>query len=182
MRKILAVVLFVLGMLGMNEAGAAPPQGTGAGASGGLSGRWLVKADFYGTPLYFQLELKEEGGQLTGKFGGDKLDGTVMGNSIHFVGKDEHGGPDECTATVKDGVISGTFVFKDPDDPEHPSTHSFVATLAPQRWVGAPQRREFTPTVFYRQFSAANKPVLAVSPGDTVHTTTVDAGGTDEKA
>src|SRR2546429_3620171 len=30
-------------------------------------------------------------------------------------------------------------------------------------------------------FSAANKPVLTVSPGDTVHTTTVDAGGTDEK-
>jgi amidase len=35
--------------------------------------------------------------------------------------------------------------------------------------------------VFYRQFSATNKPVLNVSPGDTIHTTTVDAGGTDEK-
>jgi amidase len=181
MRKILAVVLFVPGMLWMNGASAAPPQGTGTAASSGLSGRWLVNADFYGTPLYFQLELKEEGGKLTGKFGGDKLDGTVMGNSIHFVGKDEHGGTDECTATVKDGVISGTFVFKDPDDPEHPSTHSFAATLAPERRAGAPERREFTPTVFYRQFSATNKPVLVVSPGDTVHTTTVDAGGTDEK-
>src|SRR5206468_219810 len=50
-----------------------------------------------------------------------------------------------------------------------------------QRRVGVPQRHEFTPTTFYRQFSAANKPVLTVSPGDTVHTTTVDAGGTDEK-
>src|SRR6266849_1219866 len=34
---------------------------------------------------------------------------------------------------------------------------------------------------FYRQFSAANKPVLTIDPGDSVHTTTVDAGGTDEK-
>jgi acetamidase/formamidase len=42
-------------------------------------------------------------------------------------------------------------------------------------------RHEFTPTTFYRQFSATNKPVLTVSPGDTIHTTTVDAGGTDEK-
>src|SRR5207237_255264 len=47
--------------------------------------------------------------------------------------------------------------------------------------AGAHQRHEFTPTTFYRQFSAVNKPVLTVSPGDTVHTTTVDAGGTDEK-
>src|SRR6266403_919222 len=32
-----------------------------------------------------------------------------------------------------------------------------------------------------RQLLAANKPVLTISPGDSVHTTTVDAGGTDEK-
>ena len=37
------------------------------------------------------------------------------------------------------------------------------------------------PTTFYRQFSASNPPVLRIWPGDTVHTTTVDAGGTDEK-
>jgi acetamidase/formamidase len=34
---------------------------------------------------------------------------------------------------------------------------------------------------FYRQFSPNNKPVLTIAPGDTVHTTTVDAGGADEK-
>jgi acetamidase/formamidase len=33
--------------------------------------------------------------------------------------------------------------------------------------------------VFYREFSPFNKPVLTIAPGDTVHTTTVDAGGTD---
>ena len=45
----------------------------------------------------------------------------------------------------------------------------------------SPQRHEFTSTVFHRQFSAANKPGLTIAPGDTVQTTTVDAGGTDEK-
>jgi len=45
--------------------------------------------------------------------------------------------------------------------------------------MGPPQRFEFTPTVFYQQFSAFNKPVLTVSPGDTIHTTTVDARGVD---
>jgi amidase len=53
--------------------------------------------------------------------------------------------------------------------------------LIPPRRGGPPQRHEFTPTTFYRQFSPFNKPVLTVAPGDTIHTTTVDAGGTDEK-
>jgi len=33
--------------------------------------------------------------------------------------------------------------------------------------------------VYFRQYSATQKPVLAVAPGDTLHTTTVDAGGID---
>jgi acetamidase/formamidase len=72
-------------------------------------------------------------------------------------------------------------VFANGDDPEPPATHPFTAQTVPSRPAGPAQRHEFTPTVFYRQFSAANKPVLTVAPGDTVHTTTVDAGGKDEK-
>jgi len=34
--------------------------------------------------------------------------------------------------------------------------------------------------VFYREFSASNKPVLTVNPGDSIHTTTVDAAGVDQ--
>jgi amidase len=179
MRRILVALLFVVGIVSLAGLHAAAQQ-TPAGASGGLTGRWTVKADFYGTPLYFQLELKNEDGKLTGKFWGDKLEGTVTGNAVHFVAKDEHG-TEECTATIKDGVISGTIVHKGAEDPENPDTHSFTATMAPARSAGAPQRHEFTPTKFYRQFSALNEPVLHVAPGDTIHTTTVDAGGTDEK-
>src|SRR5438094_5912832 len=176
----LSIVLFVVGIVSVAGLRGAAAQQTAPSASGGLTGRWTVKADFYGTPLYSQLELKDEGGKLAGKFWGDKLEGTVTGNAVHFVAKDEHG-TEECTATIQNGVISGTIVHKDADDPEHPDTHSFTATMAPERRAGAPQRHEFTPTKFYRQFSALNEPVLRVAPGDTIHTTTVDAGGTDEK-
>ena len=51
----------------------------------------------------------------------------------------------------------------------------------PTRMPGPPKRHEFVPSVFHRQFSAATPPVLHVWPGDTVHTTTVDAAGMDEK-
>jgi amidase len=181
MREILLSLLLVVGIALAAGPCTLAAQGTGGTAPSGLTGKWLVKADFYGTPLYFQMELKEEGGKLTGKLRGDKLEGTVTGNSIHFAAKDDQGGTEECTATVEGGVITGTVVSTDADDPSHPSTHAFTASLPPPRRAGAPQRHEFTPTTFYRQFSAANKPVLTVSPGDTVHTTTVDAGGTDEK-
>jgi len=149
--------------------------------SAAVTGRWFVAADFYGTPIDFSMELNQQGDKLIGNFAGDKLEGTFAGNSLHFLAKDEQGGTEELTATVQSGVISGTIVFVDSDDKEHPATHPFTATLVPQRRPGGPQRHDFTPTVFYRQFSAANKPVLTVSPGDTIHTTTVDAGGTDEK-
>ena len=39
---------------------------------GTLTGRWLVTADFHGTPLYFKLELTQQGDKLSGNFGGDK--------------------------------------------------------------------------------------------------------------
>jgi acetamidase/formamidase len=181
MRRVLIALLFVMGVVLTAGLNAAAAQQTAAVASDGLTGRWMVKADFYGTPLYFRMELKDDGGKLTGKFGGYKLEGTVAGNAVHFVAKGEDRGSEECTATIKDGVISGTVVHKDADNPEHPETHSFTATLAPARRAGGPQRHEFTPTKYYRQFSALNEPVLRVAPGDTIHTTTVDAGGTDEK-
>jgi len=179
MRKLFFLFVFALGWLFSTPRLTLAAQQPSAAA--GITGKWRVTADYYGTPLYFQLELKDEAGKLTGKFGGDKLEGSLTGNSIHFVAKDEGGGKEECTATLKDGVISGTFTQAGAEDPEHPSTHTFTANLAPPRKAGAPLRHDFTPTTFYRQFSSLNKPVLTVSPGDAVHTTTVDAGGTDEK-
>jgi amidase len=181
MRKLLFLLFLVPGLLlaqNSQSQGAQKPAGAGDSA---VSGRWIISADFYGTPINFSLELKQEGDKLTGNFEGDKLERTLTGNSIHFLAKDEQGGTEECQATVQDGVMSGTVVFTDAGDAAHPTTHQFTAKLVPQRRAGAPQRHEFTPTTFYRQFSAANKPVLTISPGDTVHTTAVDAGGTDEK-
>lgn len=148
---------------------------------GPLTGRWMVSADFHGTPLYFKLELTQQGDKLTGNFGGDKLEGTVSGSKIHFLAKDEHGGSEDATAMVQGATISGTVIFVDGDNPGHPETHEFMAKLVPPRPTGPAKRHEFVPTTFYRQFSPFNKPVLTLNPGDSVHTTTVDAGGTDEK-
>src|SRR5258708_36279512 len=163
-------------------AGAAQDSGKSArAAESGLTGRWIVNSDFYGTTLYFGVELEQKDNKLTGNFDGDKLEGTLTGNAIHFVAKDEHGGTEEVSGTTSGAGFSGSVIFTDGSDPKHPETHTFAATRVPEKRAGAAQRHEFVPTTFYRRFSAENKPVLTVSPGDTIHTTTVDAGGTDEK-
>ena len=47
--------------------------------------------------------------------------------------------------------------------------------------AAAPRTHTFEPTKFHRQFSGTIDPVLHINSGDTVKTTTVDAGGTDFK-
>jgi amidase len=160
---------------------AQEPAKPSAPVAGAVSGRWVVNADFFGTPIYFGLLLEQQGEKLAGNFDGDKLEGTASGGRIHFLAKDEHGGTEEGNATVSGGTIAGSVIFMDSSDPTHPETHSFTATRVAERSGGAAERYEFVPTTFYRRFSAENKPVLTIAPGDTIHTTTVDAGGTDEK-
>jgi amidase len=147
-----------------------------------LSGNWILSADLFGTTVYLRMELKQDGEKLSGKYTGDKVTmGTVSGDAIHLLATSDDGTTSDVNATLKDGVITGNAVETDPSDKDHVSKYTFTATrvIAPPH--ATPQRHEFTPTVFYRQFSPANRPVLTIAPGDSVHTTTVDAGGTDEK-
>jgi amidase len=181
MRKVLFLLLVVPGLLLAEYSSPQGGQKPAPSASTSVAGRWVVSADFYGTPLTFPLELTQEGDKLTGNFARDKLEGTLSGNSLHFLAKNDQSGTAECQATVQDGTMSGTVVFTNANDMAHPATHAFTAKRVPPRRAGAPQRHEFTPTVFYRQFSPANLPVLTIWPGDSIHTTTVDAGGRDEK-
>jgi hypothetical protein len=165
-----------------SHSSAAQDTNKPAPASGGaLAGKWIVNSDFYGTPIYFGMLLEQQGEKLTGNFDGDKLEGVASGKSIHFLAKDENGGTEDATGTVQGETITGTIVFKPAGDTSPSETHTFTAKLNPTRRAGPPQRHEFSPTAFYRRFSAENKPVLTIAPGDTIHTTTVDAAGTDEK-
>jgi acetamidase/formamidase len=181
MRKLSCLVFCVATFwLATNIRAQNSSQSTNS-AAGSLAGRWTFTADFYGSSLYFGALLEQQGEKLTGNFDGDKLEGNATAGNIHFLAKDENGGSEEATGTAQGDTISGNIIFKDSSDPMHPVTHTFTAKRNPARPSGAPRRHEFSPTIFYRRFSAENKPVLTVAPGDTIHTTTVDAGGTDEK-
>ncbi|HEY4978896.1 MAG TPA: acetamidase/formamidase family protein [Candidatus Acidoferrum sp.] len=160
---------------------SAHAQQSSPSTSATPAARWIVELDFFGTPVNSALNLIQDGNKFTGDFDGDKLEGSLTGNSLHFLAKDDQGGSEEATAALKGDGLSGTITFVDSSNPSHPATMPFTAKLATPFHPTIPQRHDFVPTTFYRQFSPHIKPVLTVSPGDTIHTTTVDAGGTDEK-
>ena len=144
-----------------------------------LAGDWLVSANYLGTPVYYRLNIEQTGDKLTATAHGYKFEGTVNGSAFHLFAKDEQNNTDELTGTVADGTLQATDTETDADNKAHPVTLKITATFVPALAHPTPQRHEFTPTVFYRQISALNKPVLTVNPGDTIHTATVDAGGND---
>lgn len=147
-----------------------------------LGGNWMMTADLFGTTIYLRMELTQTGANVTGKYSGDKItSGEVHGRTLHLVAKAEDGTTSDVNATLDGTMLAGTAVETDPKDQDHPTKYAFQAARMTRPEHGTPKRHEFTPTAFYRQFSPANKPVLTIAPGDTVHTTTVDAGGSDEK-
>ena len=143
-----------------------------------VAGDWLLAEDVFGNPFYQKLTLKLDGATLSGTVGRGALDGAVTGNAIRFTIKSGDA-TDEYSGTIAGDSISGTRAHTD-KDARNNFKRLWSAKRLPARRTGPPQRHEFVPTTFHRQFSAANPPVLHVWPGDTVHTTTVDAGGTDE--
>jgi hypothetical protein len=112
-------------------------------ATGALSGRWIVNADFFGSPIYFGLLLEQQCENLTGNFDGHKLDGSAADGRIHFLAKDEHGGTEEGAATLSDRTMAGSVIFMDSSDPIHPEKHPFTATPVATRRESAAKRFRF---------------------------------------
>jgi acetamidase/formamidase len=173
MKKLASIFLAALVCIGFANHGSA--QSTDP-----ISGEWLITRQMFGNPIFQRVTLKLESGKVTGAFAsGKKLEGTLQGNALHFIARDANSTL-ECTAIVSGGTLTGKFHETFPNDPKDVRDNPITATRIPAPRSGPPQRHEFTPTTFYREFSASTQPVLHIWPGDTVHTTTVDAGGSDE--
>ncbi|MBS2021991.1 MAG: acetamidase/formamidase family protein [Deltaproteobacteria bacterium] len=174
-----AASLFACALLASCAAHAAPTPGP-ATESGPLTGRWVVTTEQFGIPRYFVMTLVQSGTKLTGDFDGDTLEGTFDKGAFSFHAKDTRGGYEDGKGTLKGGALTGSIVLYFSNDVVTPVSSALTATRVQRRASATPQRHEFTPSVFHRQFSPLNKPVLTIFPGDTLHTTTVDAGGFDE--
>lgn len=141
-----------------------------------LSGSWilhLVTAGEEANPA--RVDLHAEGGKVTGTLNELKLDGTLQGDVLRLTATRPNG----SQFGVLEGRWSGAELrgtVKLGDD-----TVDWVMRRVPPPSSAPPQTRTFEPTEFHRYFSGTIAPALHINPGDTVRTTTVDAGGRDAK-
>lgn len=137
-----------------------------------LAGTWEVSVSGGQMNDARRVILTSKDGQYKWNLHGAELAGSPQGDTIDFhCVRDgqpcgDLKGRITSTGMNGDGVIDGIPM-------------EWSARRPAVRAGSAPARHDFTPTVFYRQFSGAKEPVLHIFPGDTVHTESVDAGGTD---
>lgn len=139
-----------------------------------VSGQWIIRVVAFGEPQPARVTLKSDGDKISGTLNELKLEGTSTGDSV------------KLKATRPDGTEWGTFEGTAKGKNElsgkgsRPGQDEFAwnATRI-DATPAAPRTHTFTPTKFHRAFSGAIEPALHINPGDTVQTTTVDAGGSD---
>jgi len=143
-------------------------------AGADLSGDWEFVSIRFGDEIYAHLSLKAKGERFSGNLDEIKLEGTSHGNSIEFTGRRPGS---ELVMTLK-GTVGGDLMAGDGVwfDKEKVTWSARRPTPRPS----APTTRDFEPVEFHRVFSPAIPPVMHIFPGDTVRTSTVDAGGTDK--
>ncbi len=139
-----------------------------------LSGKWQVTITHFGQNEYARLTLKANEGRWTGEMFGDTITISVKDSAldVHCHGKDEKG--KDCgvlTGRLSGGVMSASGKV-------YGEESTWTARRAPA-FERSSTRHEFVPKVFHNQFSGQIEPALRIKPGDTVHTSTVDAGGVD---
>jgi amidase len=144
-------------------------------AAADIAGVWRLNLVSFGEEIApAKLEIKVDGTKLTGTLNEIKIEGTIEHDVLKFTGTRPNG---DRFATFEGRVngseLTGT-VLRGSENTQWIARRSALPTAAPQT-------RTFEPAAFHRLFSGTIPPALHINPGDTVRTTTVDAGGRDAK-
>jgi acetamidase/formamidase len=142
-------------------------------AAADISGSWRLNLVIFGEEVApAKLDLKVDGSQLTGTLNELKVAGTVEGDALKFTATRPNGNSfGAFEGRLVGAELKGT-LRQENDEMQWVARKPVIPTAAPQT-------RTFEPTAFHRFFSGTIAPALHINPGDTVRTTTVDAGGRD---
>lgn len=141
---------------------------------------WIIRTDLWGNPAFSTLSIDTREGQVSGDLDGDRIQGKAKGNRLSLTGTDKQGRVSHYDVRLRGEDLTGTGDMPDTNDAAARATHAITGWRVPQR-VGGPRTVEFRPTDYSNTWNADRRPVLTVWPGDTIHTTTIDSGGVDEK-
>ncbi len=141
-----------------------------------ISGSWSIKQVRFGeegSPM--RAEFKVDGTKLSGSMNDWKLEGTFQNDSLVFNVVNPSGKTvAEFKGKAQGDQMAGTVVSDNEESVWKAARQTKLANTSPQT-------HRFEPTKFHRLFSGTIPAELRLSPGDTVITTTVDAGGVDSK-
>ena len=141
-----------------------------------VSGQWNLRLFRFGDEFAAaRVELKADGTKVSGTLNELKLEGSITGNQLRITGIRPNGEEwGKLEGRVQGDEISGKVIqLKDEFE---------WKALRAKAISAVPKTHAFEPTQFHRAFSGAIAPALRVNPGDTIKTTTVDAGGRDSKS
>jgi amidase len=139
------------------------------------AGKWISNLKYFDEDNFARMELAVNGTKLTGKFGGDAFEGTLLNGAINaMVRANEHE-----TLQLK-GRFTGDRITGSAIILEWKAEFQWEA-VRDSSSGGPPKTHTFQPTKFHNHFSSAIEPALRIHPGDTVKTWSVDASGGDPK-
>lgn len=131
------------------------------GGVGAVAGEWIFRMEGDATPQ--RVTLAAEGDSLRGRVYGQRFAATVEGQRLAFAVGDFR-----WRGTIRGDTIRGWLGIS-------PDSSRWSATR--YRPPATPRGFTYTPTTWYRELVSTGTPVLRVYSGDTIRTTTVDAGG-----
>lgn len=126
-----------------------------------VAGEWVFRME--GDAIPQRVELRADGDSVRGSVYGQPLAGTLSGRRLVF-----RVGDYTWRATLSGDELRGRLRI---------GTDSSAWSARRYRPPAAPRAFTYAPDTWQRQFSASVPPVLRLYPGDTVSTSTVDAGG-----
>ncbi len=143
-------------------------------AAADITGTWNLKLIRFGDQFAaMRIELKADGSNVAGTLNDMKLEGTFQNDTLNVTAKRKNGDVFvKLEGRLEGDEMSGT-VKQEKDE--------FSWKASRPKPVAPPQTRTFEPEKFHRLFSGSIPPAMHVNPGDTIRTSTVDAGGTDSK-
>lgn len=151
-----SVMIALAAMLLPNASNAQTPS-----ANDRIAGEWIFEMTGDAQPQRVVLRLEAD--TLRGRVYGQDLIGAVKGTRVEF-----RVGSFRWRATIRGDTLTG-WLGVDRDSSTWRGTRFRAPAVA--------RRFNFSPTSWQRGVSATVSPVLRLAPGDTVQTSTLDAGG-----
>jgi acetamidase/formamidase len=142
---------------------------------GSPAGDWVSTMKYFGESDYDHLQLDLTGTKLTGKLGGNAIEGTFANGRIEATVKTDAKQTIALHGMFQGDRIEGTARYSDDDFDLKWEAHRDPPPAT------APKTVAFEPTEFQHYFADSIAPVLHLNPGDAVTTWSVDAGGIDPK-